>query len=130
MAFGDEHLDLLQNIEFAIVTVYRLRHDLSDYNVMRGLDAVIGYYRDESRGHTQKIPTLEEKELEVFGSVKAMCEFRMGRVEQPEMEQLASGTEKSLDDVLSCLRKIRKSVDKWNSRLGPQGYLSFVSEYV
>jgi hypothetical protein len=130
MPFEDEHLDLLQNIEFAIVSVYRGNTGLSDYDVMRALDALIGFYRDESRGHTQKTPTLEEKELEVFDSVRAMCEFRMGREEQPDMGELTSGMEKSLDDVLSCLRKIRKSVDKWNGRGGPQGYLSFVSEYV
>ncbi len=130
MPFEDEHLDLLQNIEFAIVSVYRGQASLSDYDVMRALDALIGYYRDESRGHTQKSPALEDKELEVFDSVKGMCEFRMGREEQPDMERLTSGMEKSLDDVLSCLRKIRKSVDKWNKRGGPQGYLRFVSGYV
>jgi hypothetical protein len=130
MAFEDENLDLLQNIEFAIVFVYRAHAGLSDYDVMRALDALIGYYRDESRGHTQKSPALENQESAVFDSVKGMCEWRMGREEQPDMLRFTSGMEKSLDDVLSCLRKIRKSVDKWNKSGGRQGYLSFVSQYV
>ncbi len=30
MPFGDEHLDLFQNIEFAIMSVYRAHAGLSD----------------------------------------------------------------------------------------------------
>jgi len=130
MGFEDKDLDVLQNIEFAIVSVSRERSGLSDYNVMRALDALIGLYRAESRGHTQKPIALEDLDLAVFERVKAMCESRMGRAEQLDMAQLPPAIEKNLDDVLACLRKIRKSVDKWNKRGGPEGYLSFVSQYV
>jgi hypothetical protein len=130
MGLENKHLDILQNIEFAIVSVYRERSSLSDYNVMRGLDALIGLYRAESRGHNQKLICLEGPDLEVFEKVQAMCEWRLGRAEQPDMIQLSPTNEKNLEDVLACLRKIRKSVDKWNKRGGPEGYLSFVSQYV
>jgi hypothetical protein len=59
-----------------------------------------------------------------------MCEWRMGRGDPlgglPQIPEI----QKNLDDVRSCLSEIRKSVDKWNKRGGPQGYLKFVSEYV
>ena len=45
MGFEDKDLDVLQNIEFAIVSVYRERSGLSDYNVMRALDALILTFR-------------------------------------------------------------------------------------
>ena len=41
MALEDVHLDVLQNIEFAIVSVYRKQHALRDVEVMRALDALI-----------------------------------------------------------------------------------------
>lgn len=45
MASENEHLDLLQNIEFVIVSTYRNHTDMSDYAVMRALDALLGWYR-------------------------------------------------------------------------------------
>jgi hypothetical protein len=39
MALEDEYPDVLQNIEFAIVSVYREKSDLYDFSVMRALDA-------------------------------------------------------------------------------------------
>ena len=54
MALEDVHFDVLQNIEFAIVSVYRKQHDLRDVEVMRALDALIDVYRVLSaRGHAE-----------------------------------------------------------------------------
>ena len=59
MSLVDAHMDVLQNIEFAIVDVYHERPLLVDYSVMRALDALIGLYRAESRGHTPKAISLD-----------------------------------------------------------------------
>jgi hypothetical protein len=130
VGFEEKNPDVLQNIEFAIVKVSRENRGLSDYDVMRALDALIGHYRAESRGHVQKKIALEEQETDVFEGVRAVCELRMGRSEMPDGVPQVQGFEKSLDEVLDCLRKLRKSVEKWNKRYGPHGYLNFVSEYV
>lgn len=130
MSLFDTHLDVLQNIEFAIVNAYQDHPALSDYTVMKALDALIGLYSSESRDHTPKEISLDEDEAELLDRVRTICEWRMGReklaMDQPmDLEQLTS-----LDDMLSCLRKIRRSVEKWNGRGGSQGYLRFVSQYV
>jgi len=130
MGLEDTHLDVLQNIEFAIVSVYRERRNLLDYDVMRALDALIEVYRAESRGHTPKEIPLPEPERLVFHRAKDMCEFRLGRKELGITGQMTAGAEKTVDEILACLRKIRKSVDRWNKRGGQQGYLQFVSQYV
>ena len=49
MAFEEQYLDVLQNIEFAIVSAYREHNDLRDREVMRALDALIDFYRAEAR---------------------------------------------------------------------------------
>lgn len=130
MSIEDKYLDILQNIEFAIVEMADERSDVSDYSVIRALDALIGLYRAESRGHTQKPVTLDDPEWEVFETVKIVCEWRMGRKETPNLTQIPMEEAKTVDDILTCLRKIRRSVDKWNRRGGPEGYLNFVSQYV
>jgi hypothetical protein len=130
MVLEEEYLDVLQNIEFAIVSVYRERNDLRDYEVMRALDALIDFYRAEARGHIPKEFHLPEKETLVFQRVQDMCEFRLGRENLGSNVQAISIEKKTADEILACLRKIRKSVDRWNKQGGKQGYLQFVSEFV
>ena len=130
MVLEEEYLDVLQNIEFAIVSVYRERNDLRDYGVMRALDALIDFYRAEARGHIPKEFHLPEKETLVFQRVQDMCEFRLGRENLGSNVQAISIEKKTADEILACLRKIRKSVDRWNKQGGKQGYLQFVSEFV
>jgi hypothetical protein len=130
MVLEEEYLDVLQNIEFAIVSVYRERNDLRDYEVMRALDALIDFYRAEARGHIPKEFHLPEKETLVFQRVQDMCEFRLGRGNLGSNVQAISIEKKTADEILACLRKIRKSVDRWNKQGGKQGYLQFVSEFV
>lgn len=130
MIFEENYLDVLQNIEFGIVSVYREHPDLCDYEVMRALDAVIELYRAEARGHNPKTFHLPEKETRVFQSVQDMCEFRLGRKDLEDGIQATAMEKKMPDEIVACLRKIRKSVDRWNRQGGRQGYLQFVCQYV
>lgn len=130
MALEDTHLDILQNIEFAIVSVYHKQHDLRDASVMRALDALIDVYRAEARGHTPKDISLPEPEDTVFQRAKEMCDFRLGRQEAITRIQVPFEGETTVNDIVACLRKIRRSVERWNKRGGQQGYLQFISEFV
>jgi hypothetical protein len=130
MALEDVHLDVLQNIEFAIVSVYREQPGLRDTQVMRVLDALIDVYRAETRGHTPKEPSLPEPEDTVFQRTKEICELRLGRQVPAVRLQVPFEGDKTASDIVACLRKIRRSVERWNKRGGQQGYLQFVSEFV
>jgi hypothetical protein len=79
MAFEDHYLDVLQNIEFAIISVYRQQPSLRDSVVLRAVEALIEHYRAEVRGQTPKPVTLPETETEIFARVKELCEMRLGR---------------------------------------------------
>jgi hypothetical protein len=127
MALEDDYPEVLHNIEFAIVSVYREQSDLHDFTVIRALDALIDVYRAEFRGHTPKIIHLPEPENLIFQRIQTMCEISLGRSnEAPALR----GDVKTVDVILACVRKIRKSVDRWNKRGGQQGYLQFVCQYV
>ena len=113
MPLEDEHLDVLQNIEFAIVSVYEKQRDLQDLQVMRALDTLIELYRAESRGHQPKQHSLPEQENLVFERVKTMCEFRLGRESLgKEGRNVSIPLPITVDEILSCLRKIRRSVER------------------
>ncbi len=36
----------------------------------------------------------------------------------------------SLEVIVACLKRIRKSIQKWNKRGGRQGYLTYVHQFL
>lgn len=129
--FEEKYESVLQNIEFAIVSVYRERPELLDYEVERVLNVLIRGYQAEGRAiKPVDLNSLEEK---VYTRARTMCEWRLGReklladesdVALPQIPSL------SLAEIVACLKRIRKSVQKWSQRGGRQGYLRFVNEFI
>jgi hypothetical protein len=135
MSFEEQYQDVLQNIEFAIVNEYRKDRSLLDYDVADALEALIRAYRSEAGGRTPTQPRLDGKPLRVYEAVKAMCEWRLGRSGTESMqpagvvEAIRAG-EVSVGEIVDCLKRIEKSVHRWNKQNGRQGYLDFVSNFI
>ncbi len=51
--FGEKNLDVLQNIEFGIIQVYRADPSLLDADAKDAIDALVHLYRAEEDEHTQ-----------------------------------------------------------------------------
>jgi hypothetical protein len=131
--FEDDYLDVLQNIEFGIVTVYQADRSLLDAHAASALEGLMRTYQAEARGRAAPHLNLSSQAQTVFDSVKAMCEWRLGREHVVD----AQGVEMGLDlkpltpnEIVACLKRIRKSVEMWTRRNGRQGYLNFVSQFV
>jgi len=56
-----------------------------------------------------------------------MCEWRSGRAPGPVPGEL---TPIPLEDLVACLRKLRKSVDFWTKQGGRQAYMQYIEQYV
>jgi hypothetical protein len=94
---------------------------------MRSLEAIINHYSAEKTGKRPRNYSLDEIEKEIFRQVQSVCEWRLGR---PSSFGMPGITPISLDEIIQCLKRILKSVEKWNKHEGIQGYLRFVSQYV
>lgn len=116
-SFEEQHEDVLQNIEAAIVSVYRDEPELSDHNVDKALHALIHAYQAENTGKPVPTARLRELEQQVYGSVMKMCEWRLGHVEG----DLPKTPPKTVDEIIGCLKRIRKSVAFWTEQGGRQG---------
>jgi len=132
--FEDKYLDVLQNIEFGIVRVYRERPELTDWDALDAIEALIRHYTAEMQGKPHPPARLSGLPKLVFESVEAMCEWRLGRT-QPIAEEDGRPIEleikpKTVDEIIACLKRIRRSIRLWNRRGGRQGYLNFVSKYI
>ena len=126
----DQYMDVLQNIETAISDTYRDRPDLTDYDVMRVLEALVDDYRGEKIGRPPRPVNLSDRERLLADTMRPMCEWRLGRgprAAEPDVPQPPPITP---DEIILCLKRLLKSVKFWNKDGGRQGYLSFISQYV
>jgi len=127
--FVEDHLDLLQNLEFAIVDVYRVERALLDLDVQSAVDALVRHYHAEEERRAAPARMLGERAGQVFEAVRGICEWRLGRAAGPG-ESGATASAVPVETLVRALRQIQKSVRRWNERQGRQGYLDFVSGYV
>ena len=133
MSFEEEYQDVLQNIEFAIVNIYRQHSGLLDYDVETVLTALIQTYQAEQSQRQMDSPTLTELRQKLYETVKLMCEWRLGRAKlmrPDEKEGLPNPPAITVEEIIACLKRIRKSVQKWSKRAGRQGYLTFVEQFI
>ena len=131
--FEDHYLDVLQNIEAAIVDVYREQPELTDHQVDKALSGLVRVYQAQANPRPVPQLTFKPLEQEVFDAIKFMCDWRLGKL-SPEQEEdilLAAVAQepKTTDDILACLKRIRKSVRLWTKQGGRQGYLSYVTSF-
>jgi hypothetical protein len=133
MSIEDEYMDVLQNIEFGIVSAYRSDANVSDYDVLDALEALISHYYSERINRPPRNFRLDQRAQAVYDSAKAMCEMRLGRggLEDKKGKLIDTGMEAlSIQEIIDCLKRIQSSVKKWSKRYGRQGYLTFVKDYV
>ena len=127
--FGEKNLDVLQNIEFGIIEVYRADPSLLDIDAKDAIDAIARHYHAEEAQHTPPTVNLGERAQRVFLSVQKMCEWRLGRSSFPgEADEMVSGI--PVSELVKCLRQIQKSIPRWSRQGGRKGYLDFVSQYL
>jgi len=133
MAVEEEYQDVLQNIEFAIVRLYREDPSLLDYAVLDALQALIRFYQAEERQRRPPALRLSEKSQRVFEAVKEMCEWRLGRgglMDEEGKDVKIEGESLSAEEIVKCLRRIHKSAQFWTKKGGRQGYLNYVSPFI
>jgi len=136
MGLEDKHLDLLQNIEFMVVSVFRDDPAMEDREAIRALDALVQYQRRVAANQTPTPPeNLSDNEALIFERVLGIIEERraIAPPEEPSKKPVSRlrGNPNSFDNIiLACLRKIHKSAVRWNKRNGKQGYLKFAIQYL
>lgn len=133
--FEQQYEDVLQNIEFSIIGVYREHPEMTDWSMDAAVEALARAYAAEAGGRTPPRARLDALEQEVFDRVRAVCEWRLGRDkmvgEGGEQNAIMKDmTSKTLDEIIACLKRIRTSIKRWTKERGRQGYLSFVAQFI
>jgi hypothetical protein len=132
LPFEERYEDVLQNIEFGIIRVYRDHPEMTDWDALTAVERLLRDYQTEAKGRQSRPPKLHPLPQQVYDSVMAMCELRLGREtlldedDQPvelEIEPL------SLDEIIACMKRVRKSINLWTREGGRQGYLTYIDRF-
>jgi len=133
MGMEEKYLDVLQNMEFAIVATYRRHPKMTDYEVMRVLEAVIDGYKAETLGRAPREFAPSEMEAALYKAVHDVCQWRLGRGDEPADDtgrRMPATQPITVDTIILCLKQILRSVAKSNKSGGRTGYLDFIVQYV
>jgi hypothetical protein len=131
MAVEDQYTDVLQNIEWAIVGVFKEEPRLLDLDVIEALDALIRGYGLEGQSREWPRATLSSRAGLVFDGCKEVCEWRLGRAPMATSGgRTIAPPPIPLAATVQCLKRLRKSARFWNERSGRQGYLAYIQQYV
>lgn len=129
----EEFEDVLQNLEFALVQVYRAYDEMTDWEAETAVAALIRTYNAEVQRRSPPDLNLKPLAQEAYDNVQAMCEIRLGR------SNLANESGEALDiafkpisvsELLLCLKRIRKSIQLWHKEGGRRGYFEFVGQFL
>jgi hypothetical protein len=130
MPVEDEYLDVLQNLEGAIVNEFREDPSILDLDARDATHALVRHYEAELESRSAPGVRLSDRARRIFDAVRQICEWRLGRVPVPEESLSELDATVTAAELVLCLKRIRKSIDFWTKEGGRQGYLNFVSEYV
>lgn len=119
----NQHLDILQSIEFVVMRVYRQHSDLTDQQVNRAYEALIGVYQAEQDGKATPASHLTALEQQVYDGVRSMCEWRMGRGQLPDGDAIPLSPV-GLEVILACLKRLHHTLQ---AQLSGLGYLESIA---
>lgn len=131
--FEEKYQSVLQNMEFALAQVYRADPKMTDYATLYAVESLIKLYNAEQQGRTIATPQFQPHEQEAFDSLKAICEWRLGRqalVSENDEEINLDKDANTPEEIIACLKRIKKSIEFWQKRGGRRGYFEFVSRFL
>jgi hypothetical protein len=132
--FEQRYEDVLQNIELGIIKVYREHAEMTDWHARSAIEALLRGYRALARGHEVRPPSLKGLGAEVYEAVHPLCEWRLGRQPFPGTDGGAEPEPApepiTVDEMIDCLKRVRKSIRRWSRQGGRRGYLTFVDQYI
>ena len=133
LPFEERYQDVLQNIEFGIMRVYRENFEMTDWDALTAVERLIRDYQAEAKGRQSKPPSLPSLPQQAYDSVRVMCELRLGRetlLDEDDQPVELEMTPLSLDEIITCLKRIRKSINLWTREGGRQGYLTYIDQFM
>lgn len=105
---------------------------MTDYEAEKAVNTLIRTYQAEARNRKYRQPRMNERTEEAYGYIKGMCDWRMGREDlynEDDNPIELPMTPLQVDEVIDCLKRVKRSIRKWNKQGGRRGYFYFVDQF-
>ena len=131
--FEEQYIDVLQNIESSLFSIYHKYPQMTDHGALYVVEALLKVYSGELQGRTTPVPKFQTHEQEACDSVRAICEWRMGRAQLKDEKGDESSpdiTPITVEETVACLKRIKKSIEFWQKRGGRRAYAEYVGQFL
>jgi len=129
--FEDKYLDVLHNIETALVHAYDEHAEMTDWETRDAVKALLRTYKAELNGRTAPQLNLKPLPQDAYENVKMMCDWRLGRaiiLTEDGKPPADLPPPKTLDEMIACLQRILRSIELWQKEGGRRGFLQFCEQ--
>lgn len=131
--FEETYNDTLRSMELTLVRQYRQFDNLTDWETVTAVNGLIRSYTAESR--RRAAPQLKQDALtqHVYDRLHTTCAGWLGRAplidESGQVIQLEANT-LTVNEVIACLKRIRRSIEMWKKEGGNRGYFEFIDGFL
>lgn len=116
----EEHLDLLQNIEFSISKFYRDTRSITDREVENVMHYLVEQGKRDMGAAAEPLPDLLANEEDLLASIEGILKARQRQVGHDEAQMVK----------LQCFTRILDSVKLHRSPHQPCNYLNFIGQFL
>ena len=133
LPFEEHYETILRNIESGIVYLYDENPEMTDWEVLAAIEGLIRRYRAETKGRQSPPLPLDPLTAQVYDAIELICGFHRGT--RPLLDEGGKPLDFSietltLDEIVACLKRVRKSINLWTEQGGRRGYLTFISQFL
>jgi hypothetical protein len=131
--FEDKYLDVLHNIETALVHAYEEHAEMTDWETRDAVKALMRAYKAELNKRVAPPLNLKPLVQSAYDDVKMICDWQLGRatlLTEDGKIPAELPSPKTLDEIIACLQRILRSIELWQKEGGRRGYYKFVSQFL
>ncbi len=131
--FEERYNDPLRSMELALVQAYRTDERMTDWETVNALNALIREYTAVQRRRQPPLIPLSPLAQQPHAELKSVCEGWLGHapvVDEAGQTAVLGDKALSLQEVIDCLKRIRKSVEYWQKEGGRRGYFEFIDGFL
>lgn len=131
--FEERYNDTLRSMELTLVQQYRQLENLTDWEVKTAVNNLIRLYTAETRRRPDQVFRQDALTQLVFDRLRFTCAGWLGR--EPLLDERGTavtltGQALRLDEVIACLKRIRRSIEMWQKDGGRRGYFEFIDQFL
>ena len=131
----EEYQDVLMNIEMALLGVYRQNRSLRDFDFETVVNEAIRYFNAKERNKSFTPKVLSEERQEIYDRLNGICNLLLNNFDEAvdkdgKPMDLDVDFNLTVDILILCLKRIRKSIQTWGKRNGPKGYVTFIDDFM